>query len=369
MASKKVNRIGLQESLVDHLLKNNITTCQDLLCKNSVELLSILGVSLRQVEEVVLKTSEACAPESQTALQLKKRFTQDQPGYIATTLESIDTALHGGLQVGTITEIAGPSGCGKTQFCMMLTVQAMLPSRSGGLNGAVAYIDTESAFSATRLVQIARSKYPNHFTSDKEFLRLVNNVYVYQQTTCTSLLNRLETFEYEVITKGIKLIILDSVASLVRKEFDIRLQGNFLKRTNLLAKEAAILKNLAENLSIPVIVTNQITTRQGSTNQSSNQEQTRPFDSGEGQVTAALGNTWSHSVNTRLLLQYHDAVIRQVLIAKSPVAPFTSVKYTILDKGIVAEPTDQETYYQGTDPGLQSLKVRSSLAYEISHQL
>ncbi|CAN0095352.1 unnamed protein product, partial [Bubo scandiacus] len=30
-----------------------------------------------------------------------------------------------------------------------------------------------------------------------------------------------------------------------------------------------------------------------------------------GYVTAALGNTWSHSVNTRLILQYHDLLTRQ----------------------------------------------------------
>lgn len=29
-------------------------------------------------------------------------------------------------------------------------------------------------------------------------------------------------------------------------------------------------------------------------------------------VTAALGNTWSHSVNTRLIVQYVDAHQRQV---------------------------------------------------------
>lgn len=31
-----------------------------------------------------------------------------------------------------------------------------------------------------------------------------------------------------------------------------------------------------------------------------------------GCMIAALGNTWSHSVNTRLILQYHDLQTRQV---------------------------------------------------------
>ena len=41
----------------------------------------------------------------------------------------------------------------------------------------------------------------------------------------------------------------------------------------------------------------------------------RSGGSGDGSyVTAALGNTWSHCVNTRLIVQYLDDVKRQVRI-------------------------------------------------------
>ena len=36
------------------------------------------------------------------------------------------------------------------------------------------------------------------------------------------------------------------------------------------------------------------------------------LDGESGYVTAALGNTWSHSVNTRLILQYLDGPRREV---------------------------------------------------------
>lgn len=48
--------------------------------------------------------------------------------------------------------------------------------------------------------------------------------------------------EEDVISKRVKLIILDSVASLVRKEFDSRVSRNLNERTALLSKEAVILK-------------------------------------------------------------------------------------------------------------------------------
>lgn len=54
-------------------------------------------------------------------------------------------------------------------------------------------------------------------------------------------------------------------------------------------------------------------------------------------MTAALGNTWSHAVNTRLIVQYLDENFRQVLISKSPVAPFASFVYTIHAQGIVLQ--------------------------------
>ena len=47
-------------------------------------------------------------------------------------------------------------------------------------------------------------------------------------------------------------MIIDSVASVVRKEFDTQLQGNMRERNKFLAREAASLKCLAEEFSIPV---------------------------------------------------------------------------------------------------------------------
>lgn len=47
-------------------------------------------------------------------------------------------------------------------------------------------------------------------------------------------------------------MIIDSVASVVRKEFDTQLQDNMKERNKFLAREAASLKYLAEEFSIPV---------------------------------------------------------------------------------------------------------------------
>ena len=79
-------------------------------------------------------------------------------------------------------------------------------------------------------------------------------------------------------------------------------------------------------MSFQVVVTNQITTRfvgegPGVGNVFDKTQTFQDADGGVGaeqedddgsRVTAALGNTWSHAVNTRLIVQYLDEKFRQV---------------------------------------------------------
>lgn len=73
-----------------------------------------------------------------------------------------------------------------------------------------------------------------------------------------------------------------------------------------------------------VVVANQITTRFIGAGSSSGNEGFQDVDGADvepeeddgSHVTAALGNTWSHAVNTRLIVQYLDERFRQVLTFK-----------------------------------------------------
>ncbi|XP_045862949.1 DNA repair protein RAD51 homolog 2 isoform X7 [Meles meles] len=231
----------------------------------------------------------------------------------------------------------------------MMSILATLPTNMGGLEGAVVYIDTESAFSAERLVEIAESRFPRYFDTEEKLLLTSSKVHLYRELSCDEVLQRIESLEEEIISKGVKLVIIDSIASVVRKEFDTQLQGNMRERNKFLAREASSLKYLAEEFSIPVILTNQITTHLSGA-LASQADLVSPADdlslsegtSGSSCVTAALGNTWSHSVNTRLILQSLGSERRQILIAKSPLAPFTSFAYTIEKEGMVLQGDETE---------------------------
>ncbi|XP_032882549.1 DNA repair protein RAD51 homolog 2 [Amblyraja radiata] len=378
MANKMLKRTGLPLDLCERLSKHQIVNCRDFLSLSPLELMRLTGQSIHKVYALAKTVSKACAPKMITALEIKtERCSHPTNAFFPTSLAELDEVLHGGLACGTLTEVTGPSGCGKTQFCIMLSVLATLPISMGGLDGTVIYIDTESAFSAERLIEIARCRFPDYFCTEQELIRMTNKIYLYRELTCLDVLKRVESLEDDIISKGVKLIVVDSVASVVRKEFDPRLEGNLAKRSNLLSSEAATLKYLAEEFSIPVILTNQITTRIGQRQAASFKPSSAEIDllqsegcgvspDGEtGFATAALGNTWSHSINTRLIMQYLDYHSRQVIVAKSPLAPFAAFTFTIQNSGLILQGEDEQSssLTEGTDPGLLPIRVRSSIGH------
>ncbi|XP_064280336.1 DNA repair protein RAD51 homolog 2 isoform X3 [Passer domesticus] len=359
MAAKKLRRAQLSQEMCERLSRYQITTCQDFLCLSLLELMKVTGQSYYEVQKLLCKVSRACAPKMQTAYEMKlRKSVNPSSAFLSSTLHGLDRVLHGGVPCGSLTEITSPPGCGKTQFCIMLSVLATLPVSMGGLDGAVIYIDTESAFSAERLIEIAANRFPTYYDSDEKLLCMTRSIHLYRELTCCSVLKRIMSLEEEIILKKVKLVIIDSVASVVRKEFDTKLQGNLAERSNFLTKGASVLKYLAEEFSIPVILTNQITTALSS-GPGVQADLVSPADdlslsegssvSGKrdsGYVTAALGNTWSHSVNTRLILQYHDLPTRQLLVAKSPVAPFSTFFYTIEKSGLILQGTCCASLFQ-----------------------
>ncbi|XP_066550537.1 DNA repair protein RAD51 homolog 2 isoform X2 [Amia ocellicauda] len=334
MSNKKLRRTGLPSELCERLSRHQVETCR--------------------------------------GLELRNRPTCS---YFPTTLQGLDRVLRGGLACGTLTEVTGPSGCGKSQLCMMLSVLATLPVSMGGLDRGVLYIDTESTFSAERLVEIAQSRFPRYFGDQQRLLEMAKRVHLFRELTCQSVLKRLESLEEDIISRKVGLVVVDSIASVVRKEFDTSLPGNLTERGNLLTQEAATLKYLAEAFCIPVILTNQITTHLSTKATAPSrsewkvpEESLQSAEGDSGYVTAALGNTWSHSVNTRLIVQYLDSQRRQIIVAKSPVAPFSVFNYTVQKDGLRLEGDENQasSTHQGTDPGLQPIRVRTTFNYNVT---
>ena len=256
-------------------------------------------------------------------------------GYLRTLVEPLDNALGGGIRSGCITEIVGPAGLGKTQFCLGMCVLGCLDRLDE--NGRVLYIDTEKKFSGERLCEIGKSRFPESFTergSVDEMLRrvivqvpsssanlleilqvcLLSVMFCTQYPSCVPFL--IQDLQGAIIGLNIVLIIIDSIASLARAEYGSQ---TIPERQKLLGRQASTLKSLAESFSIPILVTNQITTQ---------------FQGGKPKLVAALGPMWAHAVNTRLELSAGDSGNRYLFLSKSSSAPSIRIPYKVTSKGL-----------------------------------
>jgi RecA/RadA recombinase len=83
------------------------------------------------------------------------------------------------------------------------------------------------------------------------------------------------------VEKEVKLIILDSIGSLVEREYNHKGVENVLKKQDFLSKEIQKFKLISDDFKIPIIVTNFMVKNN----------------------YVALGNTFHHAVNIRILLE------------------------------------------------------------------
>lgn len=104
--------------------------------------------------------------------------------------------------------------------------------------------------------------------------------------------------------KQVKLVIIDSMAALLRSDFWGK--DSNIRRTELLGQQSSLLKLIAERQQIVILVTNQVTTVIN--NNAGGQQTGNQADKPGGGLTAsnlqaALGVAWAHAVNTRLQLE------------------------------------------------------------------
>uniref|UniRef100_A0A2L2YLV0 DNA repair protein RAD51-like protein n=1 Tax=Parasteatoda tepidariorum TaxID=114398 RepID=A0A2L2YLV0_PARTP len=380
MGSYRIRRLRIPQNIIDVLEKNNLFSCKDVLTLTKLEFQTILGINRSKAEEILNEVAAKCVSQPNTAYDMYlKQKSLSSSGFLPLSLHSLDLLLQGGLPFGCITEFAGPPGVGKTQFCFMLSILSVLPSSAGGLSSKVIYIDTESAFSADRIKTMAQKKFPHLYKDDQNLANLLQSIMVYKASCIDALKEIIPNLEREVIRNKVKVIIIDSIASLVRKEFGGEQLGSLIQRNNILMEQAALLKNLAQAYDIVIFLTNQITSHiaelesvamdiaEEDENISSayvgvpppvcSEKKVKLHGGNADHVVPALGNTWSHCVNTRLVAQFLDSSVRQLIIAKSPVAPNAAVRFFINESGIVLTGDDIE-FINMSDPLNRTIQTK-----------
>ncbi len=79
-------------------------------------------------------------------------------------------------------------------------------------------------------------------TIESYLLELASSVHIYKELTCDDFLECLDQLDVIIAKTGAGLVVVDSIASLVRKEYDMATMKGVLERTNALMKQASRLK-------------------------------------------------------------------------------------------------------------------------------
>lgn len=297
----------------------------------------------------------------------------------------LDVLLGGGVALSELTEICGLPGAGKTQLAMQLSVDSRLPYQYGGVDGCAVVIDAEGSWSCAagsdRLWALAKALFehvkssaarkmkaaggnasinsdqgnslvPPGF-SPESILEGIHIFRVHDEVSQTCTLYNLPTFLLEMEQKGapVKLVVIDSLAFHYRvassSSYNSGAGGNknsSLSTTHNLTRMAAFLTDMASEFDLAVVAMNHLTTRI---------EKDASNSQGAGtKLVPALGESWAHSVTSRLMIDHYrhpdtDALsanatrmkeVRTCTLVKSPHKPPGSALLMITDKGIRGVP-------------------------------
>ncbi|GAD95034.1 DNA repair protein (Rad57), putative [Paecilomyces variotii No. 5] len=179
---------------------------------------------------------------------------------ISTLDSALDALLGGGIPTGYLTEVTGESASGKTQFLLNLLLAVQVPS-PGGLGKRAIYVSTEAPLATTRLSQIIEC-HP-HLSSlpakSRPSLQNILSINAIDLETQDHILNY--QLPVAISRYNVGLVIIDSIAANYRAEHTSTSMLGLSARSGELAKLGQMLRNLAVEEDIAVVVANQVSDR------------------------------------------------------------------------------------------------------------
>lgn len=237
----------------------------------------------------------------------------------------LDAAFGGsGVPCGRITEMFGPAGCGKSQLCMLLSCAVQLPFADGGLEGRCLYLHCKSgsSFPAERIQQLCDGLNRQRSVRRQTQAADSANVLVMNILSLEELLSKLPRQIPRILeTQRVRLLVIDSIADLCRvvdaephepeRRIDERdtngdsesddahadaraaaatTRTMYRVRSDALFRLSSLLRKVADEYSLAVLVTNQVSSRPIAA--------APTFLAADSDVPA-LGLSWSHCIHSR----------------------------------------------------------------------
>jgi len=303
---------GIGPKTAQLLKSKGILSIKHLALFNPEELIELTDMTPDRVEKILRSARDVVFGSNRVAraTDLAKNF--EGIVRLKTNVRSIDELLQGGLEPKAIYEFAGEFGTGKTQLCHQLSVTVQLGQDRGGVGGAAIYLDTEEAFSPSRISNIAQ-----RFDLDSN--EALDNIYVVKVINAVDLEDRIKFDVVRLVEQAnVKLIVVDSIIALYRAEFKGR--ERLAERQQRLNYILDWLMRIAKVYNVYVVLTNQV------------------LDVPMGYIEVkrpAGGNVLAHAVTHRLFLRKSREDVKVMEVLDSPRLPFkASAMFRITDKGI-----------------------------------
>jgi RecA/RadA recombinase len=250
--------------------------------------------------------------------------------FITTGSSELNKILGSGFQTGKLTEVYGPFKSGKTALAHTISVTSQLPVKNGGLNTSVAYIDTENTFSKEKIKRIAK----RFGLNPTEVLSRIYHARIYSSDHQSQMIQKAETL---CKTRGVRLIIIDSLMALLRAEY-VGI-GKLAPRQALLNTIIHTLSRIAETYNCAVLLTNQVSVKMMGM-----------FSSDD----AIGGNIVAHGCHFRVMFKTkgfssNNSLKRRAVIVDAPDLPPEECEFFITSAGIA----DTDKVEIPDSPGLE----------------
>ncbi|KAJ9601982.1 DNA repair protein rhp57 [Cladophialophora chaetospira] len=399
--------------LIRSLERNQITVV-DLCTRDPKEIARICPLPSTDVQRLAKDVIEHLQRDVTNGLRKKRRATvaeledgttEDTPDgkrpksithkkdMISTLDPTFDKALGGGIIPGHLTELTGESATGKSTFVLNLLLSVQLPPPKG-LGRAALYVSSEGPLNTKRLHQLLLHQpvYDDILPEERPSLDRVHAI------TVNSLEEQDQVLRYQlpiaVQRYNAGLVVVDSITMNFR-EHGTRPGAQLAERAAELANQGNMLRRIAIEHQVCVIVTNHVTDRIDNYQSSSPATTSSPamsmhnlppavaqrrhevqsldhqqrFCTGWGDdkentkhehmKSPALGLAWANAVNARIVLKMESeqqeyvggniwrdkAKRRNLSVVFAPWAPPTNppIRYEIAMQGLVAVAEPEES--------------------------
>ncbi|MBN1801097.1 MAG: DNA repair and recombination protein RadA [Candidatus Lokiarchaeota archaeon] len=239
---------GINARQIKLLQESGVSTAEALAMSSLNVIADIDGLGDKTAKKLVWNARNALGMTEFVAAESINEHVE----IITTGSQALNKILGGGVQTGKLTEVFGPFKSGKTNLAHTIAVSAQLPLSKGGLDCAVAYIDTENTFSKDKIMRIAK-----RFGLDpKIVLTRLYHTRIYSSDHQAQMIQKAENL---CKSRGVRLLVVDSLMALMRNEY--MGIGMLARRQQVLNNMIHALSRIAETYNCAILLTNQVATK------------------------------------------------------------------------------------------------------------